>query len=77
MTHTSILKGHATERYTGVWNWTESLGHEEGRDSGNQKVVHYRQQQSVSYLSLREVSWNMGGEEGAIITYHSLSMRVT
>ena len=55
------------EHYTGVRNWTESLGQEEGRAVGNQKAVHYKQQQSVSYLSLWEVSWNKGGSEGAII----------
>jgi len=77
MTQTSILKGHAMmERYTGVRNWTESLEQDEGRAVGNQKVVHYKQQQSVSYLSLWEVSWNKGGNEGAIIIHHSLGMRV-
>ena len=48
MTQTSILKGLATEHYTGIRNRTESLGQEEGRAVGNQKVVHYKQQQSVS-----------------------------
>ena len=76
MTQTSILKGHARERYTDVRNWTESLGKDEGRTVGNQKVVHYKQQQSVRYLSLWEVSWNKGGTEGAIITHHSLSTTV-
>ena len=62
------------ERYTGVRNWTESLGQVEARTVGNQKVVHYKQQQSVSYLSLREVSWNKGGSEGAIIIRCSLRL---
>jgi hypothetical protein len=53
------------------------MGKEEGRAVGNQKIVHYKQQQSVSYLSLWEVSWKKGGTEGAVIRHHSISMGVS